>query len=185
MVDYVQGTSGSDFIILTEATLYNAGGSSDFVVGSDFNDSINGAGGDDLIFGGGGKDVLTGGAGADVMTGGSGNDAFVFNSGDLVHNTGLFNGHLGLVDTITDFHGAGGYKAYTGVEDDFLIFSGYGQGSSISFVKNVGNATNQLYYITDTANPAHSGYVLIHMADGTAHLATGDYSFISPVSVVK
>ncbi len=175
---YVRGTTGTDVVVLNDATQYYADSGNDLVVGSQFSDSINGADGIDLLFGRDGKDYITGGKGMDIVSGGAGNDDFIFNAGDLVHNTGLFNGYLGLVDTVLDFHGAGGYKAYLGVEDDILTFKGFGLGTHIDFVKNVGDASNQMYHIVDPLNDKNSGYLLIHMSDGVTHLTTGDYRFI-------
>jgi len=50
-------------------------GSSELILGTPGNDTINGAGGSDCILGGGGNDNLKGGAGVDILMGGPGNDA--------------------------------------------------------------------------------------------------------------
>jgi len=175
---YVRGTTGTDVVVLQEPTQYYADDGIDLVIGSVGSDSINGANGVDILFGRDSKDYITGGKGMDIVSGGAGNDDFIFNAGDLVRSTSVFNGYVGLVDTILDFHGAGGYKAYLGTEDDILTFKGFGKGTHIDFIKNVGDGSNQLYQIVDPLNSANSGYLLIHMSDGVTHLTTGDYRFI-------
>lgn len=139
----------------------------DSVTGSKFNDALNGGDGNDALRGGWGKDVLTGGTGYDRMQGGADNDTFVFRSGDL--------GTGGLIDHIIDFHGAG----TSGVgEQDFMILLGFGVGATLVFDRNLGgDATKQIYFVADPANPANNGYILIQMADGTNHLAAGDFAF--------
>jgi Ca2+-binding RTX toxin-like protein len=49
--------------------------SSELILGTPGNDTINGGGGSDCILGGGGDDNLRGGNGVDILMGGPGNDA--------------------------------------------------------------------------------------------------------------
>ena len=61
---------------------YDVGSASEFVVGSDFNDTITALAGDDTLLGGAGNDLLSGGAGDDKLVGGSGDDTLTSGSGD-------------------------------------------------------------------------------------------------------
>jgi len=142
----------------------------DTLTGSRFDDSLNGGAGNDLLSGGAGRDVLTGGAGIDRLFGGADNDTFVFNKGDLVNpaSTG------GQLDHIIDFHGAG-LPAGQG-ENDFIRFQGLGAGTLV-FDHTLGNdAKSQIYKVYDGAG-VYEGSFLVQMADGTKHLAAGDYIF--------
>ncbi|MEQ1951259.1 calcium-binding protein [Mesorhizobium sp. CN2-181] len=57
----------------------------DFLLGSNFNDTINGGADNDTLYGLSGNDTLNGGAGADAMDGSTGNDTYyVDNAGDTI-----------------------------------------------------------------------------------------------------
>ena len=170
---YSAGTAGNDKVQIDVAgAIYNAGAGDDTVIGSAFGDRVNGGAGNDSLLGGASKDVLTGGAGADTVTGGGGNDSFVFNKGDLL----VAATNADQMDTITDFHGAGGYKAYLGVEDDFITFSGFSAGAHIDFIGYDGANTSQIYAVTDGTGTL-AGHIRINMVDGVTKLAAGDYQF--------
>jgi len=179
-IEYQWFGDGTDHVLDYSAEAHGymgwLGTGDDSLIGSDFSDFINGASGNDTIDGGGSKDVIIGGQGIDVVIGGSGNDKFLFYSGDLVD----MNLNGGDHDVILDFHGAGGYMAYTGVEDDMMEFYHYGAGSHLDFVSLVGgDPTKQLYAAYGTGG-AFEGHLEVHMADGsTSHLVYGDYRFMA------
>ena len=81
----------------------------EFVVGSDYHDTIladdginriNGGDGCDVIFGRGGNDILLGEAGDDILNGGEGNDVFIFNEGDGNDIIEDFEAGLGRTDRV-------------------------------------------------------------------------------------
>jgi hypothetical protein len=179
-MSYANGTDGDDQVILgttlTPANIYNAQAGNDTVIGSaGFNlilggagdDHLDGRGGSDVILGQDGADVIRGGTGLDIVDGGAGDDTFVFHAGDLT-------GSALLPDVILGFHGAGNSTA--GTEQDVLVLHGFSAGSTLDFVGNVGDATQQLYKVNDVGAPSASGYVLI-TTDSAAHLTADDVHF--------
>ncbi|HRJ69884.1 MAG TPA: hypothetical protein PK812_09760 [Beijerinckiaceae bacterium] len=103
------GTSGNDYITLSQPKLVFAGAGNDIVFGSTGADTVYGGLGDDIIVGGAGDDKLYGdsgndrlyaGTGSDSMYGGAGNDRLYVDPND---NTGalvdLANGGSGI-DTL-------------------------------------------------------------------------------------
>lgn len=63
----------------------NGNGTSENLVGTEFDDTINGGGGNDTIDGGAGNDTLNGGTGFDTVSGGDGDDTITDDNGyDIV-----------------------------------------------------------------------------------------------------
>ena len=142
-------------------------GGSDSVIGTRFSDQLNGGDGSDGLNGLGGNDVLRGGGGSDRVSGGSGDDNFVFFAGDLMNARGG-------ADHIIDFHSLAG----SGSEHDIISLFGFGPGTTLTFDRYAGGGGSLQYYrVDDPGNPADSGYILVQMANGTAKLTAGDYSF--------
>ena len=167
---YVSLGNGADnlsYKTASEAVTVFAGGGDDVIIGSAFADRINGGLGNDLLSGGAGADILNGGAGADRMVGGSGNDTFIFAKGEIS------NGPDSTLDQITDFQGAGGYAA----EQDFIRFSGFGAGSTFSFVRDATAHLNGAIYEVFDPTDGYTARVLIQFADqnytGTTNLLGG------------
>jgi Ca2+-binding RTX toxin-like protein len=75
--DNVQGSAGSDHILLEESSVYgsNMGSSVNLAHGYGGNDYIYGGGSVDTIYGGAGNDRLVGGKGSDKIEGGEGDDS--------------------------------------------------------------------------------------------------------------
>jgi Ca2+-binding RTX toxin-like protein len=91
--------------------VYNGTSNSEWVTGSQFNDTINGGAGDDSI---------AGYAGNDVLTGGSGKDTFYFNAGDGQ-------------DTITDFVHGEDKLSFSGHGTDHGIITQIASGIVLTF----------------------------------------------------
>jgi Ca2+-binding RTX toxin-like protein len=167
---YETGTAGTDVILTNQQSpgaMINSGGGADIILAGGGADRLNGGAGADTVSGGGGNDAIRGGAGLDLMIGGAGNDGFVIYAGDLTNKSGH-----GLMDTIADFHGAGGW---TSGENDFISLFGYGPGAKLTFDHNVlGDSSTQVYQIDDNGVKT---YFMVHMEDGAKHLATGDFKF--------
>jgi Ca2+-binding RTX toxin-like protein len=128
--------------------------------------------GDDHVLGSSAAEAINGSAGTDRVKGGTGNDTFVFAKGDLVDPTQT----SGQMDHIIDFNGSGGYKAYLGVEDDFILFCGFDNGWLTFSHYAGGDAAMQVYGIYGTSG--FQGNLLVQMAGGASLLAAGDYKFI-------
>lgn len=105
--------------------------------------------------------------------GGNGNDTFILRAKDFGGTT-EFNG---INKYITDFQGAGGYSAGN---NDFLSFTGFGAGSTLTFeesraTKTAGVDTIDVYRLHDASNGKDYD-ILIHSLNGK-HLAAGDFAF--------
>ncbi len=153
------------------AVQVQAMGGNDNLTGSKYADSLNGGAGNDVLHGGAGNDTLTGGTGADRIQGGAGNDKFVFNAGDLANpaQTG------GQVDQVIDFHGAS--TTNSAIEQDYLVFAGFGSGATLAFDHYGADHTIQYYKINDPTHTANGGMLLVQMSDGTNKLTAADYIF--------
>lgn len=148
------------------------------------NDRIYGGTGSDRLDGRDGNDVLAGGKGVDYLYGGKGNDTFAFSVND-------FDKGLGSKpqDYIWDFNGAGTSGKAAGAENDFLRFTGFGEGSTLTRVtdENVNKALDKFaagtsyYTIYDTATK--QSYTL-SIKDGGNHLDSHDYAFLQSVPVI-
>lgn len=150
-----------------EAVTVSAGGGNDTITGGAFADRINGGLGDDQLSGGGGNDIINGGTGDDRMFGGSGNDTFVFAKGEIS------NGPGDALDQITDFQGAGGFN----VEQDFIRFTGFGAGSTFTFVRDATAHLNGAVYEVFDPTDGYTARILVQFADanytGTTDLLGG------------
>ena len=143
------------------------GAFSDRLLGGIANDTLNGGGGQDTLNGGGGDDILTGGPGSDVLYGGQGADRFMWSLNDVQVSS------PGALDSVYDFEGAGDGRG----SGDFLLFSGFSAGSTLT-LKSQSSADPRLFYytLTDQASGA-SEMIGVHSLDGQA-LAAGDYLFL-------
>lgn len=143
------------------------------LVGTAGADRIYGSSGNDRIDGGAGNDLIRGGTGVDFVYGGAGNDTFSFVKGDM----SLVGGSA--VDTVFDFHGAGGYSA---TENDFLSFTNFGSGATLVFDGASTVQSNLEFYHVQDAGQSY--FFAVHFVDpvrtpapGTGTLARGDYAF--------
>jgi hypothetical protein len=105
------------------------------------------------------------------LFGGDGSDSFTLRAKDF--GTAEYSIHK----YITDFQGAGGWYA---TNNDFISFTGFGAGSTLSFSHSGSTAPNDpgsidFYTIHSTAT-GHDWTLLVHSMNGR-HLATGDYNF--------
>jgi Ca2+-binding RTX toxin-like protein len=152
--------------------IIDAADGNDTIWGSAQDDRLNGGAGIDAISGGGGNDIIAGGTGVDRVSGGAGNDTFLFAAGDI----GLAADQGGQMDHIIDFQGAGGFHGSVGGADDFIYFTGFGEGASLHFNHALGgNERLQMYDVVSSGKIV--GNILVQMADGAAHLTDGDYLF--------
>lgn len=145
----------------------------DRLVGTEAADTILGGAGSDRIDAGAGNDLIRGGAGADFMLGGAGNDTFLFAPADMTMVRGA------PVDTIYDFHGAGGYSA---TENDFIAFTGFSAAATVVFDGASTVASGLEYYHVQDAGQSY--YFAVHFVDpvrapapGAGTLAKGDFQF--------
>ncbi len=172
--DTVSGTAGRDLI--------DAKAGNDLMNGNSGNDRLFGGDGNDRITGGNGNDEIIGGKGVDKLYGGAGNDTFAFTAKDFDPSLGK-----GIQDFIYDFKGGGSSTA--GAENDFLRFTGFGEGSTLTRVtdENVNKALDKFaagtsyYTIYDTATK--QSYTL-SIKDGGNHLDSHDYAFLQSVPVI-
>lgn len=132
-----------------------AGGGDDRIVGSNFGDRINGGIGNDQINGGLGNDFIDGGAGSDRLAGGGGSDTFLFKKGEIS------TGADGVLDSIIDFQGAGGFAA----TQDFIRLQGFGAGSTFSFVRDTTAHTNGAIFEVFDPTDGYTARILIQFAD--------------------
>lgn len=86
---------------------------SNYLYGSDNNDTINANAGDDHLFGYGGNDELNGGEGNDILDGGTGDDKLNGRKGDDTYIFNLGYGH----DTINE-------ENYNGINDKVIFGKG-------------------------------------------------------------
>jgi hypothetical protein len=143
----------------------------DLGLGTRDDDVLVGGPGSDLLLGHRGDDWLEGGGGPDLLAGGRGSDTFVFAPGDLVTSRGHCNGYGGLVDTVADFAGAGS----TGEgEQDVIRLEGFGDGTTLSFVRYGPTDAVQIYEVVDPTTAGADGFLRVHMADGSAQLTAED-----------
>ena len=143
------------FAAVVQGVTVVANGGDDTITGSAFADRMNGGMGNDLLSGGAGNDVLNGGAGADRLIGGTGLDTFVFAKGEIS------NGPDSMLDQIVDFHGAGGFKA----DQDFIRLTGFGAGSTLSFVRDATAHLNGAVYEVFDPTDGYTARILIQFAD--------------------
>ena len=102
-----------------------------------------------------------------MLFGGQGADRFMWSLNDLVL------GAPGAVDSVYDFEGAGDGRA----SGDFLLFSGFSAGSTLS-LKSQSSVDPKLFYYTLTDQASGSSELIaLHSLDGQA-LAAGDYLFL-------
>ena len=154
----------------------NGGWGADTLIGGLGADRLMGGAGADVLYGGEGSDQLAGeagddmihgGAGADRLEGGAGNDAFLFDAADFLDLNGGF-------DNVVDFRGAG----TSGVgEQDTLMLSGFGPGTSLVFDHYGYTNSVQYYRVVDPDNPGVEHMILVQMAGTTNQLTAGDYLF--------
>lgn len=135
-----------------------------------------------LVSGGAGNDKIvvapstTGGYGA--VYGGAGNDTFIFKAASF----GAAQAGAGTDVIVYDFHGAGGWSAG---EQDFLAFTGFGAGSTLSLntslgvngVAGDGGAPGTLYYYTLHDTATGNDYTLLIKSINDKAIAAGDYAF--------
>jgi hypothetical protein len=105
------------------------------------------------------------------LFGGDGSDSFTLRAKDF----GVAEN--GIHKYITDFQGAGGWYA---TNNDFISFTGFGAGSTLSFSHSGSTGPSDpgsidFYTIHDAAT-GHDWTLLVHSMNGR-HLATGDYNF--------
>ena len=134
------------FAAVVQGVTVVANGGDDTITGSAFADRMNG---------GMGNDLLSGGAGADRLIGGTGLDTFVFAKGEIS------NGPDSMLDQIVDFHGAGGFKA----DQDFIRLTGFGAGSTLSFVRDATAHLNGAVYEVFDPTDGYTARILIQFAD--------------------
>ncbi|MBV0892972.1 VCBS repeat-containing protein [Paracoccus sp. Z118] len=165
-----------DFRDHSRGVEFDAGGGPDLVLGSRFADRLLGGRGPDALFGNRGDDDLRGGRGIDTAAGGRGNDSFVFAPGDMALTRGFGNGHLGLVDTVLDFHGAGTNGSG---QQDVIRLEGFGAGTTLQFAGHAfGQRDLQYYKVMDPTTRGPDGVILIRMADGTNRLTPEDVEIV-------
>lgn len=144
---------------------------------------VQGDGGSvDKVAGGSGNDRLQGNAAFNQFYGGAGNDTFILSSkaaytgGGTGAPQGESNVFANQFAYLTDFGGAGGFAASN---NDFLAFSGFGAGSTLTLVDNSPSPTAGArllqYTLTDSATGAQFN-VLINSVNGK-ELTTADYAF--------
>lgn len=159
-----------------DAVIVAANGGNDTITGSAFADRLNGGLGNDNLNGGAGADVLNGGAGADRLVGGLGNDTFVFAKGEIS------NGPDATLDQIVDFQGAGGFNA----EQDFIRFTGFGAGSTFTFVREATAHLNGAVYEVFDPTDGYTARILIQFSDdnytGTDQLLGGANGTVVPAA---
>ncbi len=168
--DELSGGDGDDRL--------DGGVGADLLLGGEGNDSLAGGTGNDRLEGGAGRDLLMGGKGVDALFGGAGNDTFAFGASD-------FDAALGSKpqDFIHDFKGAGGQSV---AENDFIRFSGFGAGSTLTKVTDP-----SIVEMLDASSPGSSYYTLFNTANGRSYtlsimdggktLVSGDYAFYGSV----
>ncbi|MFC7475570.1 hypothetical protein ACFQS7_14455 [Dankookia sp. GCM10030260] len=144
--------------------------------------AIIGTSGSDRISGTTGNDKLHGGQGVDYLYGGAGNDTFGFKLSD-------FDAALGSAaqDFIYDFSGAGMYLAG---DNDFLSFTGFGAGSTLTLDVARSDAAQAFaitrgyitgpeklqYYVIHSAATGQDYEIFVKSMNGNA-LGQGDYNF--------
>lgn len=144
---------------------------------TDGNATIAGTSGADKI-------VIPAADGVVSVYGGGGNDTFLFKASSFSNDDAA----SGIDVRLYDFHGAGGWAAG---EQDFLAFSGFGAGSSISLNTSLGNngiaddggAAGTLYYYTLHDTATGNDYTLLIKSINDKALASGDFNFYSSVAV--
>lgn len=127
-----------------------------------------------------GNDAISGRAGIDYLYGGAGNDAFVIRLSDMDASLNA-NGSVGAKaqDFIYDFHGAGVYEAGN---NDFLYLSGFGAGSTLTFLGYGANSTNpggdiHAHYYSIHSTTTGLDYVIAVGSMNGNQLIKGDYNF--------
>lgn len=135
---------------------------------------VHGTGGAvDKLAGGAGKDILQGHASFNQYYGGAGDDTFVISSKFGTKTGAASKDFADQAHHITDFAGAGVQGG------DFVAFSGFGAGSSLTLThtgtSGTSGATLYYYAITDGVTGDVTN-VLINSLSGKA-LGAGDYAF--------
>jgi hypothetical protein len=143
---------------------------------TDGNKVISGTSGSDKI-------VIPAVDGVASVYGGGGNDTFLFKASSFTDADDA----SGVDVRIYDFHGAGGWAPG---EQDFLAFSGFGAGSTLTLATNLGNngvaddngAAGTLYYYTLHDTATGNDYTLLIKSINDKAITTGDYNFYSSVA---
>ena len=160
---FLQGAGGvidystrfaSPILLQAEAALCDSAvqmtgtGNADFLIASNFNDTLKGGAGDDQLYGLSGNDTLNGGAGADEMNGSTGNDLYyVDNAGDTIFDS-AGNGLLDKVATTVS------YTLETGVEVEQMQTT---SASGLTAINLTGNEFAQKIYGNDGDNDIAGG----------------------------
>jgi len=128
------------------------------------------------IAGDSGNNALYGTGGNDVYYGGAGNDAFVISANSMAASSATSNG-IAAQAVVYDFGGAGGWSA---TNNDFMAFTGFGVGSTLTLTKDVAlsDGTLGLTYDIHSATTGQDYTIFIHSVDGKV-LGAGDYNFYS------
>jgi len=142
---------------------------------------LDGRAGNDYLLGGAGTNHLAGGAGNDTIQAGSGINYMLGDSSPANPVTGgkdtfvvsLNALKAGAAVTIYDFGGAGGYAAH---DNDFLAFSGFKAGGSITNIVDSGVDSHLAYYTIHDNLSGLEFTVAIRSANGN-HLGAGDFNF--------
>lgn len=131
------GTWLNDNIDASEATKglkLNGGKGQDYIIGTNYSDTINGGDDDDWIEAGNGNDIIKGGKGDDMLFGEDGNDVIDGGDGDDYIEGGAGN------DTITGGKGTN------------IIAYGVGDGNDVIKLTKGENFILELYGIADDSN---------------------------------
>ena len=138
---------------------------------------IQSFGNGDKLSGDGHNNILQGNGGNNTFYGSAGNDTFIITADSLASSSiGTDGGPTQGV--IFDFQGAG---AWSSTSNDFLALTGFGAGSTLTFLHYGGNADGsqniheQFYIVHSTA--ADANYILFINSVNGAQLAAGDYNF--------
>ncbi len=134
------------------------------IVDTDGNGKVSGKAGNDKI-------VIPHAEGTAYAYGGAGNDTFMFKASSFQASDAQDD----IAVKIHDFGGAGGWSA---TNNDFLHFSGFGAGSSLTLDRQgavEGNGTLYYYTLHDTATNLDY-HIVIKSLNGKA-LGQGDYNF--------
>jgi hypothetical protein len=141
----------------------------------DNNGTTSGTSGNDKI-------VAGNSPGVDYLYGGAGSDTFVFKASSFSQADAGY----GIDKVVHDFQGAGGWSA---TDNDFLHFSGFGAGSTLTQDFSLGNngiaddhgaAGTQYYYkLHDTLTG--NDYTILIKSINDKVLGAGDFNFYGSV----
>jgi Ca2+-binding RTX toxin-like protein len=167
----IYGTNAGNWII---ATQYD-----DTIRGLGGNDQIEGLMGDDSIYGGDGKDWIKGGGGNDFVSGGRGRDSYVFREYGVANADTVANFNSGrdaLRFDSSGFLGLDGAGRFTAGDERFYAAAGASAAHDVDDRLVYDTSSGRLYYDADGAGGADAQ--LIATLEGAPALLAADIRVI-------